>query len=393
MSSTVLTDDTGKQLIAAMNNVTAAMNDVTAASNAVTAELKNCLKNVNGTSISSMSSSATPEGGGGGASSTSSALSAGGLGGEKEGGVEGALGGGLGGGVEGALGGEEKAGEGGGKVGKLSARERIGNRIDIMRLAKQQEALSTPGGAGETQITVKLLMKLNDGKNKVVSCRIVNKEVKILPVGYIDKIWFNHQLTFKKDASGAITLNPSTQTNIDKNTVTFLNVLVSPTKNATEITISEIIINNIIKVLDAATGPTYEIPKVYLEFDNTVSGDVNPWSLVDAAPSTDEDKEKTIEITPDVQIVQNTNEHFYSLSFIDYARFNNNKSDIKFIDGKTKIVTDENAAKNIDARLKSIKSITMLGGGKKKRQSRKLQKYTKKLSKGGKKRRQSYRRF
>lgn len=260
------------------------------------------------------------------------------------------------------------------------------------------------GGAGsfnpppKPTITVNLVIMLNDNKTTINSCRIVNKQIATLPIGY--KFCFNHQLTFTKNPHMSTNiLSPSTQKNIAANTVTFLQGS-SPgsaaTQNATEITIQEIIINNIINVLNTTkeTSLTYKIPPVYLQFDNASGGGVNPWSQVDAAPSTDEDKAKTIEITPDVHIRTTTiNPSYYVLSIVDYARFADTSSDIKFIDGATKIPIDLNTAKNINKALKLIKSIKMLGGGKKKRQSRKLQKYTKKLSKGGKKRRQSYRRF
>jgi hypothetical protein len=250
------------------------------------------------------------------------------------------------------------------------------------------------GGAAEEKITVNLLLSLEkkDSTN-IQSCLMVNNGLTIFPDKY-KHIWFNHQLTFTKDTdSGKITLDSGKDT-IAANEVTFLKTKTAAAaaaadeKNINEIKIEQLRIEKIIELLGKGTG-TYKIPPVYLQYNAVSGGGVNPWSQIVAKPTAEKDKAKTIKITPIVQIGSKSIN--YILSFADRTMFESGNI-ITFMDGTTQITSTSETYKKMNDALKPIQ-ITLLGGGKKKRQSRKSRKYTKKLSKGGKKRRQSYRRF
>ena len=246
------------------------------------------------------------------------------------------------------------------------------------------------------EIIVNLLLKLQRKKSmSTIECRMVNDKVNSLPEARKNEFWFNHTLTFTKSDLGKITLDPSiTQEIIAKDKATFLTAAsASPTQNEADITITKEFIDNIIEALATGTGATYKTPPVYLQFNaaiDTTTSMANPWSQVDKKPTTDSDKAKTIEITPDVQIGITSNIISYTLSFADETRFIIGATGLTFMDGTPKFTPDADTITLFNAALKPIK-ITLLGGGKKKRQSRKSRKYTKKLSKGGKRSRKSRR--
>ena len=263
-----------------------------------------------------------------------------------------------------------------------------------------------------TSIPVNLLLNLADENSTgIAQCRMVNDKVenKSLPEANKNQLWFNHELKFTKDALGVITLD--SEKTIAVNGATFLTAATatasssssssasssssssssSSTKNKAEITIQDEIIKNIIVALATVKGAKPIIQPVYLQFDAATASSTtamkSPWSQVDAAAA---DQKTTIEITPDVDIGTKSNIISYKLSFADEIRFANGATDLKFMDSKTNFIPDEDTIFKMNGALNPI-NITLLGGGKKKRQSRKSRKYTKKLSKGGKRSKKSRR--
>lgn len=245
-----------------------------------------------------------------------------------------------------------------------------------------------------TSFEVNLLLNLAKADSTgITQCRMVNDIVNSLPEARKNELWFNHTLKFTKDASGAITLYPTTSNKIVKDKATFLTTASSssspPTTNNAEITIIQNFIDNIIAALATATGtiPTYKTPPVYLQYATATA--INPWSQVAAAT----DHKTTIEITPDVRIGISQNK-YYALSFADETKYVKDAPSLTFMDGATNFIPDDETANNMNTALFGAKKsiiVKLLGGGKKKRQSRKSRKYTKKLSKGGKRSRKSRR--
>jgi len=224
-------------------------------------------------------------------------------------------------------------------------------------------------------IKLNLLLKVADAAaTDIEECRIVNTAPKDLPASRKGEFWFTHQVELTTNTGSGIALISGGTIAIGA--VTFLKETGSAdpdAQNTKEITIQQEFVDNIIKAIDDNTKGLIE--NVYLKYDATNNP---PWSVV----ADDSEKDKTIQLVPDIVVGKGAVANKYIISFEYESNFADGKQ-IQLMDGKTGVTANADTITEINTGLETVKSIPIIKGGKRRRQTRR----------GGKRYRRKSRRF
>lgn len=227
-----------------------------------------------------------------------------------------------------------------------------------------------------SNIKLNLFLKVvNADATDIEECRIVNTAPKDLPASRKGEFWFTHQVEFTPNTGSGIALIGAGTIAIGAGTFLKETGSADPdAQNTKEITIQQEFVENIIKAIDDNTKG--KIDGVYLKYDATN----NPpsWSVV----ADDSEKDKTIQLVPDIVVGKGADANKYIISFEDESNFAVDKQ-IKLTDGITEVTAIKETIKQINAGLETVKTIPIIKGGRRRRQTRK----------GGKRYRRKSRRF